>query len=137
MATFTIRGAVVRSIPSFYDELNRLFMAGEDWTLGPSLDALNDLLYGGVGALQGDDEIRVVWSDHALSREALGRETTAAYYREKLQHPETFSLSTSAASSHSWRLAPDRPTSTSSSRSSRSTPASSSCSPEGVDVSPW
>ena len=93
MSTFTIRGEVVRSIPSFYDELNRLFMAGEDWTLGPSLDALNDLLYGGVGALQGDDEIRVVWSDHALSRDALGRETTAAYYREKLQHPETFSQS--------------------------------------------
>ena len=93
MSTFTIRGEVVRSIPSFYDELNRLFMAGEDWTLGPSLDALNDLLYGGVGALQGDDEIRVVWSDHALSREALGRETTAAYYREKLRRPETFSQS--------------------------------------------
>lgn len=93
MATFTIRGEVVRSIPSFYDELNRLFMADEKWTLGPSLDALNDLLYGGIGALHGDDEIRVVWSDHALSREALGRETTAAYYREKLRRPETFSQS--------------------------------------------
>jgi len=91
MATFTIRGAAVRSIPSFYDELNRLFMAGEDWKLGPSLDALDDLLYGGIGALQGDDEVRVVWSDHASSREALGREATAAYYREKLRHPETYS----------------------------------------------
>ncbi|RKT36633.1 hypothetical protein DEU34_1151 [Microbacterium sp. AG1240] len=91
MATFTIRGAVVRSIPSFYDELNRLFMTGEDWELGPSLDALDDLLYSGYGALQGDDAVRVVWSDHAVSREALGREATAAYYREKLRHPETFS----------------------------------------------
>ncbi|PVW06354.1 ribonuclease inhibitor [Microbacterium sp. Gd 4-13] len=91
MATFTIRGAVARSIPSFYDELNRLFMTGEDWKLGPSLDALDDLLYGGYGALQGDDAVRVVWSDHAVSREALGRETTAAYYREKLRHPETYS----------------------------------------------
>ena len=91
MTTFTIRGAAVHSIPSFYSEINRVFMTGEDWRLGDSLDALNDLLYGGYGALHAADDIRVEWTDHVVSREALGVEATKEYYREKLRHPQTFS----------------------------------------------
>ncbi|GAA3913790.1 barstar family protein [Microbacterium invictum] len=91
MTTFTIEGAAVHDIASLYNELDRVFMADEDWQLGPSLDALNDLLHGGFGALHGHDAVRIVWRDHAASRRALGRETTAEYYREKLRHPETFS----------------------------------------------
>lgn len=88
--TFTIDGSAVRDIPSFYDELNRVFMRGEDWRLGQSLDALDDLLYGGYGALASADDTRVVWHDHETSRAALGRDTTIEYYREKLRHPEIF-----------------------------------------------
>lgn len=91
MTTLTIDGAAVRDIASFYDEINRVFMTGEDWRLGPSLDALNDLLYGGFGALDGVESARVVWADHAVSRDALGRDATAEHYREKLRHPELFS----------------------------------------------
>ncbi|MDN3496669.1 barstar family protein [Planococcus sp. APC 4015] len=90
MTTFTIDGSAIRGIPSFYDELNRVFMTGEDWRLGESLDALDDMLYGGYGALAGADGIRIVWTDHDASRRALGREATAEYYREKLRHPEIY-----------------------------------------------
>jgi RNAse (barnase) inhibitor barstar len=90
MTTFTIDGAAISGIPSLYDELNRVFMEGEDWRLGQSLDALNDLLYGGFGALLGADDVVVRWADSAASRAALGREATIAYYREKLARPEVF-----------------------------------------------
>ncbi|MFG6444856.1 barstar family protein [Microbacterium sp. P07] len=91
MTTFTIDGGAVRDIGALYDELNRVFMTGEDWRLGASLDALNDLLHGGFGALHGADDVRVVWNDHETSRRALGPAATIEYYREKLRHPETYS----------------------------------------------
>ena len=90
MTTFTIDGAAVRDIGSFYDEINRVFMADEDWRLGQSLDALDDLLYGGLGALRHAEHVRIVWRDHRMSRDALGRDATAEYYREKLRHPGVF-----------------------------------------------
>lgn len=90
MTTLVIDGAAVRGIPSFYDELNRVFMADEDWSLGQSLDALDDLLYGGFGALHGVGPVRVVWHRHAASREALGRGATADHLRAKIARPDVF-----------------------------------------------
>lgn len=85
-----LEGSVVRDIPSFYDEVNRVFMAGESWRLGQSLDALNDMLYGGYGALRGRSGARIVWADHEVSRLGLGREATIAYYTAKLARPDVF-----------------------------------------------
>lgn len=85
-----LRGAAITDIASLYDELNRVFMADEDWQLGPSLDALDDLLYGGFGAAFGHERVRVVWRDHARSRDALGVATTASWYEAKLAQPGTF-----------------------------------------------
>lgn len=90
MTTFTIEGAAIRDIASLYAELNRVFMGDEDWRLGQSLDALDDLLYGGFGALFGADDVRVVWRDHDVARRALGRDATVTYYREKLTRPDVF-----------------------------------------------
>ena len=50
MLTLRLDGRLIHDIASFYDEINRVFMAGEDWQLGPSLDALDDMLRGGYGA---------------------------------------------------------------------------------------
>ena len=91
MTIFTINGAAVRDIASLYDELNRVFMAEEDWQLGPSLDALNDLLYGGFGALHGVSEAHIIWTDHTISRRMLGLDTTREYYRGKLSQPQIYS----------------------------------------------
>lgn len=92
-----IEGARIRDIPSLYAELNRVFMRGEDWTLGESLDALDDLLYGGFGVLDGDAPIDVVWADSRIASEALGKETTRAFYQAKLARPDVYSADSARA----------------------------------------
>ena len=92
-----IEGSRVRDIPTLYAELDRVFMPDEDWRLGQSLDALDDLLYGGFGVLDGAAPAVVVWADHARSREALGAEATRAYYAAKLARPEVYSVAVAQA----------------------------------------
>lgn len=82
---FTIEGKNIDSISSFYQEINRVFMQNEDWKLGESLDALNDLLYGGFGLLNGLPKIQLMWNDIEICRKVLGYEATRNYYLEKLQ----------------------------------------------------
>ncbi|MCK9792739.1 DUF2087 domain-containing protein [Isoptericola sp. 4D.3] len=85
--TLHLDGGRVDSIAAFYVELDRVFMAGEDWRLGPSLDALDDLLHGGFGAAHGAGRLTVVWHGFARSREALGFAATREYYLAKLADP--------------------------------------------------
>ncbi|MEJ7648360.1 MAG: hypothetical protein WKF57_04815 [Nakamurella sp.] len=86
----TLQGNDIRDITSFYDEINRVFMVGVDWRLGESLDALNDLLYGGCGPLLDQESARVVLLDHRIAREALGFETTRKWLQDKLDRPAAF-----------------------------------------------
>ena len=90
METITIEGAAISDIASFYAELNRVFMEGESWTLGQSLDALDDMLYGGYGVLKEKERVRLVWRDIEKSRAALGLAATRAYYRAKLAQPNRY-----------------------------------------------
>ena len=92
MKTLTIMGQHIADIPSFYAEINRVFMADMDWKLGHSLDGFNDMLYGGYGAIVGRVPIRIVWQDIEKSKTALGLETTREYLQNKLLHPELFNL---------------------------------------------
>lgn len=87
--TLTIEGDAINDIASFYDEINRVFMSQEDWKLGPSLDALNDMLHGGYGAI-GDKPIKLVWRNMDRSRAVLGLDATRDFYREKLMRPDIF-----------------------------------------------
>ncbi|MEV7875203.1 ribonuclease inhibitor [Microbacterium sp. NPDC089188] len=87
-----IDGSRVHGIPSLYAELNRVFMPNEPWTLGESLDALDDLLYGGFGVLRGSEPVRVLWRDAEAARAALGVETTLAYLRRKLERPDVYAV---------------------------------------------
>ncbi|NDJ56333.1 ribonuclease inhibitor [Enterobacteriaceae bacterium 4M9] len=90
MKTLTLHGAHIHDIPSFYVEVNAVFMADEAWQLGQSLDAFNDLLYGGFGALAGNEPVTLVWLDAEHSRKALGLEATRRYYQDKLSQPARF-----------------------------------------------
>jgi len=90
--TLTIAGGDIHDIPSFYAEINRVFMAEEDWKLGESLDALDDMLRGGYGAIQGRAPVRLVWQDIARARAGLGLETTRAYLQAKLERPELYDV---------------------------------------------
>lgn len=78
-----IEGAHIADIASFYTEINKVYMAGENWKIG-SLDGFDDLLYGGFGKLQDAKKHTIIWRDIAHSRAALGVTTTLAYYQEKL-----------------------------------------------------
>lgn len=78
-----IDGNLISDIPSFYEEINRVFMADEDWKLGNSLDAFNDLLYGGFGAIEGGERVTLVWQQMEKNRLDLGYEVTRQYYEEK------------------------------------------------------
>lgn len=89
-AAFVIDGGAIVDIPSLYAELNRVFMADEDWAIGESLDALDDLLYGGYGALAGRDPVTVVWRQMDASRAALGVDATRAWLQRKLARPGVF-----------------------------------------------
>ena len=90
--TFVLDGSRIEGIPSFYDELNRVVMPREDWTLGPSLDALDDLLYGGIGELAGVARPTIVLRDSARVRDALGEAATREYYRSKIARPDLFQI---------------------------------------------
>lgn len=85
-----IDGTKVTSITGLYSEINRVFMAGESWQLGESLDALNDLLYGGFGAVPHDEDAQITWTDRHVAESGLGVEATRSYYLDKLARPETF-----------------------------------------------
>ncbi|CAG5068079.1 hypothetical protein DYBT9623_00807 [Dyadobacter sp. CECT 9623] len=90
MMQLVINGSSVEDIASFYDEINRVFMADENWKIGPSLDAFDDLLYGGFGAIRNAERVEVVWQDIEKSRAALGYEATKAYFLEKLKPGSPF-----------------------------------------------
>lgn len=79
----TIDGALITDIASFYAQIDKVFMDGESWTLGQSLDALNDLLHGGYGAAAGFDRVVVTWKDIDRSRAALGPDVTRRFLEER------------------------------------------------------
>jgi RNAse (barnase) inhibitor barstar len=84
MHRIILDGARFHDIATFYDELNRQVMAVENWQLGPSLDALNDLLYGGTGNIPGSGSVTLVWRHIEKSREDLGLAETRRWLLQKL-----------------------------------------------------
>ena len=92
MRTIILDGERFGDIPSFYEEINRLFMSTADWKLGQTLDGFHDLLYGGIGVLEPRERFRLVWLHTSKSREDLGFDATLEYYQNKLQQPQTFNV---------------------------------------------
>lgn len=92
-----LAGSAINDIPSFYTEVNRVFMTGEDWQLGHSLDALDDMLYGAYGALAGHAGATLIWQDIEHTRSALGVDATRAWLKAKLGERTTFNEASIAA----------------------------------------
>lgn len=86
-------GQKIHDIPSLYDELNRLFMEDEEWSIGASLDALDDMLYGAYGAANHTSGIELVWKNIEHSKAALGYAATKQFYQAKLTQPEIYNIS--------------------------------------------
>ncbi|MCT1531304.1 barstar family protein [Sphingobacterium daejeonense] len=87
---FVIDGNRIKDKSSLYEEINRQFMQEESWQLAESLDAFDDLLYGGFGAIKEKEEIKIVWLNFDSNKEAFGLDFTRNFYKEKLEHPENF-----------------------------------------------
>ena len=92
MKTITIEGKNITDIATFYQEINRVFMSNENWKIGPSLDALNDLLYGGFGAIDSKEPITLIWKNLEENRKTLGLKTTKKFYESKLTAPEIYNI---------------------------------------------
>lgn len=85
-----IDGNRITDKSSLYEEINRQFMENEDWQLGESLDALDDLLYGGFGILKENEEVRLVWKNFEENKCLFGHEFTKEFYAQKLEYPEDY-----------------------------------------------
>jgi RNAse (barnase) inhibitor barstar len=66
--TYRVDGAAFDDLAGFYDEIGEQLLGGKPW--GRNLDALDDILCGGVGPLP--SEFKVVWEHSGLSHERLG-----------------------------------------------------------------
>jgi RNAse (barnase) inhibitor barstar len=88
--SFTIVGDRINSIGDFYEQINQLFMQGEDWKIGQSLDALNDLFHGGFGTHKSMATFNLIWTNVTKSKRVLGLETTIEFYQDKLSKPEIY-----------------------------------------------
>ncbi len=85
-----IEGALIHDKTSFYVEINRKFMENESWLLAESLDAFDDLLYGGFGAIKEKEEVLLIWKNFEANKKDLGYDFTLDFYKKKLEDPESF-----------------------------------------------
>ena len=90
MKKIIIEGKNITDIETFYKEINRVFMQNENWKIAQSLDAFNDLLYGGFGEIKGKENIQLVWKNSEENKKSLGLQPTLAFYQNKLKSPEIF-----------------------------------------------
>ena len=90
MKKIIIEGKNINNIETFYEEVNRVFMSQENWKIGQSLDAFNDLLYGSFGEIKGKEKIQLIWKDMEQNQKSLGFQTTLEFYQNKLKSPEIF-----------------------------------------------
>jgi len=82
--TITINADHFSDLAGFYEEMNKLFMKDTDWKLGHSLDALNDILYGGFGVFNPGEPVLVRWLNASKSRADLGADETRKNYQMKI-----------------------------------------------------
>ena len=88
MKTLYIDGNNFNDIETFQQEMLRLFAPNESWTkLG--LDGFNDVLHGGFGVFDEDEQITIIWLNHEKSMKNLGYPATIKYREERLAngHP--------------------------------------------------
>lgn len=90
--TITINADHFSDLASFYEEMNKLFMKDIDWKLGHSLDAFNDILYGGFGVFNPGEPVLVRWLNASKSRADLGNDETRKNYQMKIEQGYPYNL---------------------------------------------
>ena len=87
-----IEGTKITDKASLYEEFNQKLMPNEDWKMGESLDAFNDVLYGGFGEIVGNEAVQIIWKNFDENKNLFGYEFTLNFYQEKLKFPEKFNV---------------------------------------------
>ena len=87
--TIILNGNNFSSLKTFYDEIERKFTKDLGWEIGRNLDAFNDVLRGGFGLYEYEEQITIIWENSSKSKSDLGYEETIRYMESKLKtcHP--------------------------------------------------
>jgi len=87
--TIIINGSHFSDLDGFYDEISKVLMKNTDWQVG-TLDGFDDILYGGFGVFESQDEVEINWKDSQKSKEDLGFEATRSFYENKIRQGKPF-----------------------------------------------
>lgn len=73
MKTITIDGSKHIDFDTFHSDIVQTFTEGyDDWNIG--FDSFNDVLYGGFGKYETDENIILIWKNFTQSHESMGTE---------------------------------------------------------------
>lgn len=86
-----INGGHFSNLAEFYEEASTVLMKNVDWKVG-TLDGFNDILYGGFGVFENNDEIDLTWKEFQKSKQDLGLEATREFYERKIKQGEPFNV---------------------------------------------
>lgn len=86
-----INGGHFSDLSGFYQEVSSILMKDADWKVG-NLDGFNDLLYGGFGVFENQDEIELIWKEAEKSKNDLGFEATLEFYENKIKQGKPFNV---------------------------------------------
>lgn len=89
MQKIEIDGNKFSNLNEFYDEIELKLTNGLGWKIGRNLDALNDVLDGGFGVHEINENIELIWLNSGKSKLDLGWNETILYLKKKLEkcHP--------------------------------------------------
>lgn len=86
-----IHGGHFSSLEGFYEEISNVLMKDTDWKVG-TLDGFDDILYGGFGVFENNEEIEIIWKESHNSKEDLGFNATREFYENKLRQGKPFNI---------------------------------------------
>ncbi|KPH14934.1 ribonuclease inhibitor [Chryseobacterium sp. ERMR1:04] len=86
-----INGIHFSSLVGFYEEVSNVLTKDINWKVG-TLDDFNDILYGGFGVFENDDEVKIIWEESEKSRQDLGFEATKEFYENKIKQGKPFNI---------------------------------------------
>lgn len=74
--TIIINGDNFSDMETFYVEIYNVLTKNLDWKTGHNLNAFNDLLCGGFGVFEYDEEVKIIWTSFSKSKQTLGQDMT-------------------------------------------------------------
>jgi RNAse (barnase) inhibitor barstar len=89
MQKIEIDGNNFSNLAEFYDEIELKLTSGLNWKIGRNLNAFDDVLDGGFGVHELNENLELIWLNSEKSKSDLGWNETILFISEKLKncHP--------------------------------------------------